>query len=90
MEKEKNIILMINNGKGYNSNGLLEFETKGGKGYIKEFNLSSGELEFEWEYLNGEKNGKGKEYDDDKLYFKGDIWMGKEMEKEKNIILMVN
>ena len=30
-------------------------------------------LKFEWEYLNGERNGKGKEYNDEgKLIFEGE------------------
>ena len=28
-------------------------------------------IEFEGEYINGERNGKGKEYEDDKLIFEG-------------------
>ena len=32
---------------------------------------------FEGEYLNGERNGKGKEYNDDKLLFEGEYLNGK-------------
>ena len=37
----------------------------------KEYNEFN-ELIFEGEYLNGERNGKGKEYDDGKLIFEGE------------------
>ena len=38
-----------------------------------------------------ESNGIGKEYNyDNKLIFEGAYLMGKEMEKEKNIIIKVN
>ena len=46
------------NGKGYNINGIQEYEIKNGKcNNIKEYNLY-GELKYEGEYLNGKKNGK--------------------------------
>ena len=48
------------NGKGYNIMGNIEYEIIYGKGYIKEYN-KYGELIFEGEYLNGERNEKGKE-----------------------------
>jgi len=38
---------------------------------MKEYNAED-ELEFEREYLNGERNGKGKEYHDNgELFFEG-------------------
>ena len=36
-----------------------------------------GELEFDGEYLNGKRNGKGKEYCDDDLIFDGEYLNGK-------------
>ena len=56
------------NGKGYNVNGKLEYEIKNGAGNVKElrkkeYNDEQSVLEFEGEYLNGIRNGKGKEYD---------------------------
>ena len=45
--------------KGYIKKGVLEFEIKDGKEYIKEYNLM-GNLEFEGEYLNGIRNWKEK------------------------------
>ena len=39
--------------------------------------LLYGKLEFEGEYLNGERNGKGKEYYNGKLEFEGKYLNGK-------------
>ena len=50
-----------------------------------------GELIFEGEYLNGERNGKGKEYNyDGRLIFEGEYLNGKKTGKEKNIILIMD
>jgi len=51
----------------------------------------NGELRFEGEYLNGEKNGKGKEYYDVELRFEGEYlnnkkWNGKRYDENPNII----
>ena len=61
-------------GKGYNFNNTnIEYILNKGKGYIKVYDLLYGELEFEGEYLNGKRNGKGKEYyGDGKLKFEGE------------------
>ena len=56
------------NGKIYDSNNNIICDWKEGKGFIKEYN-DYGELRFEGEYLNGERHGKGKEYED----FEGNI-----------------
>ena len=55
----------------------LIYELKNGKGYIKEY-YEEGKLKFEGEYLNGERNGKGKEYNayDGKLRFEGEYLNG--------------
>ena len=37
---------------------------------------NNGKLRFEGEYLNGNWNGKGKEYYDDKLVFEGEYLNG--------------
>ena len=58
------------NGKGYNKRGIIDFEIRNGNGLVKEYN-SKGEIEFEGEYLNGEKSGKGKEYNNLILVFEG-------------------
>ena len=67
------------NGKGYNKNGITDFEIKDGNGKGKEY-YDDGELQFEGEYLNGERNGKGKEYSyysDGELEFEGEYLNGK-------------
>ena len=38
----------------------IEFGIKDGNGLMREYS-ETGSLIFEWEYLNGERNGKGKE-----------------------------
>ena len=47
-------------GKRYDSNSNFIYELKDGKGIVKEY--YDDKLEFEGEYVNGEKNGKAKEY----------------------------
>jgi antitoxin component YwqK of YwqJK toxin-antitoxin module len=77
------------NGKGYDKNRKIIFEIKNGNGKVKEFGTYYKNLivdindktdnilyylKFEGEYLNGLKNGKGKEYNDKNiLLFEGDI-----------------
>ena len=70
MEKEKNIIIMVN----YNFEGEYLNEERSGKG--KEY-YKSGELYFEGEYFNGERSGKGKEYYKVVLYFEGEYLNGR-------------
>ena len=48
------------------------YEFNEGKGLKKQFDYCKGKLIFEGEYLNGERNGKGKEYGKyGKLTFEG-------------------
>ena len=75
-------------GKEYNDIASVSFEgefkkgkkwnnlnLKNGKGYIKEY--KNNVLIYEGEYLNGERNGKGKEYNDNgKLIFEGEYVNG--------------
>ena len=69
------------NGKGYN-NGKIEFEIKDGNGFMKEYYEDT--LIFEGDYLNGERNGKGKEYSDyGDLWFEGEYLNGKRHGKRK-------
>ena len=56
------------NGKGYDINGNIIYELNNGNGKIKEFDYNN-KLIFEGEFLNGEKNGKGKEYLSGELFF---------------------
>ena len=54
------------------------FEIKNGNGHVKEYVDFESDLIFEGEYLNGEKNGKGKEYYGNiKLTFEGEYLNGK-------------
>ena len=76
-------------GKRYNSDKEIVYELKDGKGYIKE---DYDGIKYVGEYLNGEKNGKGKEYYyDGSLQFEGSYLNGKrngegkEYEKSKLI-----
>ena len=70
------------NGKGYDTNGNIIYELKNGTGKVKEYDY--GRLEFEGEYLNGKRNGKGKEYDNySKLKFEGEYLNGKRNGKGK-------
>ena len=64
------------NGKRYDDKNNILYELKNGEGYIKEYD-SFGKLEFEGYYVNGETNGKGKEYYDGKLIFEGEYKNGK-------------
>ena len=70
--------------------GKYKIGEKNGKG--REYLLKTNNLIFEGEYLNGKRNGKGKEYNcDNDLVYEGEYLNGKDgMEKEKNIIMMVN
>ena len=59
------------NGIGYDMNGNQAYKLKNGEGYVKEYDEFGGK--FEGEYLNGKRNGKGKEYDyEGKLKFEGE------------------
>ena len=62
----------------------MVYEIKDGKGNIKEYNFYS-KLLFEGEYLNGKRNGKGKEYnyENDKFEFEGEYLNGKKNGKGK-------
>ena len=70
--------------KDINIEGKIEFEIKDGKGYIKEYN-DNGRLIFEGEYINGQRNGKGKEYDhgESELKFEGEYLNGQRNGKGK-------
>ena len=87
--KEKYLNRKRWNRKGYNKGGKIDFEIKEGNGKEKEY-YDNGELEFEVEYIRGERNGKGKEYHSNgELKYEGEYLIEKEIEDEKNIILMV-
>ena len=73
------------NGKIYDPYNNKIYKIKNGKGFMKEYDIL-GLLIFEGEYINGERNGKGKEYIDDKIIFEGEYlngkkWNGKQYER---------
>ena len=52
------------------------------KGFMEEYK-ENGDLIFEGEYLNGERNGKGKEYKHNEIIFEGEYLNGKRNWKRK-------
>ena len=81
------------NGKGYDINGKIDYIITEGNGYIKLYKDYVDKLSFEGEYKNGEKNGKGKEYDHfGRLEFEGEYLndkkhgQGKEYFRNKKIL----
>ena len=93
------------NGKGYHKNQLfplyqddikLVYELKDGKGIFKRNDISNVNLLIEGEYLNGELNGKCKEYfEDGNLSFEGEYkngkrWNGKGYDINHNIVYELN
>ena len=72
------------NGRQYDKKGNLINELNISKGKVKIY--IDTKLEFEGEYLNGEKHGRGKEYDNDgKIKFEGEYLNGKKKWKRKKI-----
>ena len=69
------------NGKGFDEFNNIIYEIKNGNGLIKETYF--GKITFEGEYINGERNGKGKIYENNKLVFEGDFLNGKRNGKAK-------
>ena len=72
------------NGRGYEYNGFQDFEIKNGIGKGKLYDYYCNLL-FEGEFINGKKNGKGKEYNPARklLIYEENLEMEKRMEKEK-------
>ena len=70
------------NGKGFDENGNIIYELINGNGKVKEYN-KGGKLEFEGEYLNGKRNGKGKGYWNGKLEYEGEYLNDKRNGKGK-------
>ena len=62
-------------GKGYDKNGNISYELNKGTGKVQEYNIY-GFLIFSGEYLNGFRNGKGKEYINGELIFEGEYLNG--------------
>jgi len=82
------------NGKGYDINSNVVYELKNGKGYVIEYDKYSSVLSklSENDYIYGDKNGKGKDYNDNHIIFEGQYLnglkngKGKEYDKEGNLI----
>ena len=80
------------NGKGYDGSGNIIYELNNGNGKVKEYDKYSIKLQFEGEYLNGLKNGIGKEYYSlGELKFEGEYknglkWNGKGYDGKNNIV----
>ena len=78
------------NGKGFDGNGNIIYELKNGNGKVKEYNDDF--LEFEGEYLDGKRNGIGKEYNEDNQliyygeYLNGERWNGVVREDSDKLI----
>ena len=68
------------NGKGYDENNNVIYELINGCGKVKEYNKNN-ELIFEGEYLNGKRNGMGKEFFNEEFNF--DFKLLNENKKEK-------
>ena len=64
------------NGKGYDQDGNITYELKDGNGKVKEYSDTDGTLTFEGEYLDGKRNGIGKEYSYNTLKFEGEFKNG--------------
>jgi len=86
-------------GKFYDNKGNIIYELNQGNGIIKEYYNDYGGLIFEGVYLNGVRNGIGKEYysecfDGYKLKFKGEFKKGKKCNgngyKDGNIIYILS
>ena len=60
----------------YDPFGNFIYKINNGNAKGKEYNYD-GKLIYEGEYLNGERNGKGSEYDNDRLIFEGEYFSGK-------------
>ena len=72
------------NGTGYDGEGNKIYKLINGNGKVKEYNLI-GRLIYEGGYLNGERNGKGKEFNffQERLKFEGEYLNGKRNGKGK-------
>ena len=75
--------------KRYSKLNTIEYELKNGKGYIKEGSKWECTIKYNGQYLNGLRNGKGKEYDsiNGQLKFEGEYKNGNRNEKGKEYYL---
>ena len=79
------------NGEGYDEKGNNIYKINNGRGFIKEYKYKYYGyyylyLVFEGQYLNGEKHGKGKEYDErGEIVFEGEYYEGKRWNGKGNV-----
>ena len=72
------------NGNGYGTHNDIIYTLKDGKGMVKDYNDFDGSLIYEQEYVDGKRNGKGKEYNGNgTLSFEGEYLYGKRNGKGK-------
>ena len=69
-------------GKGYDINNNIIYELKNGKGIVKIFNYLN-ELVYEGEFLNGNINGKGKDFNKNLMRYEGEYLDGNRHGKGK-------
>ena len=70
------------NGNGYDEKGNIIYKLIKGNGKVKDY-FDDGTLLFEGEYLNGQRHGKGKEYEYNLLKFEGEFLNGQRIGKGK-------
>ena len=79
------------NGDGYDNKGKVIYKLNKRQGHVIEY-YNNNSLKFEGEYLNGERNGKGKEYDYtfEQIKFEGEYKNGKRNGKGKEYFVSHN
>ena len=81
---QNNLNINLVNYRLFSGKYIMFEDKKGGK----EYNSCNDKLIYEGEYLNGKRNGKGKEYNDDnKLIYEGEYLNGKRNGKGKEYYL---
>ena len=77
------------NGKTFDYFSNKTYEIKDGSGFLKDYDYLGEQLEYEGQYSNGERNGKGKQYyPDGNIMFEGEFinnqWNGKGKKYNEN------
>ena len=76
-------------GKGYDKDGNQIYELINGNVPVIEYQKDFWIPSFEGEYLNWKRNGKGKEYRFDKIYFVGEYLNGQRNGKGKQYLYSI-
>ena len=71
------------NGVGFDENQNVIYKLNNGNGKIREYNDATNTLEFEGEYKNGQRDGKGKEFQNGEIIFEGEYKNGQRDGKGK-------